>query len=107
MGLSRKEIGAIITSVIWQKNPDANASTIENSRNAKDCPRTRPHYSENPAAILSFSFNKATPHGFVPSSQLFKRTTGALHCTGTVARDISGDDQDLSDPVLRLWPPEL
>ncbi|WP_409297278.1 hypothetical protein, partial [Pseudomonas sp. KCJK8993] len=41
------------------------------------------------AANLSFSFKQATLRVFAPSSQLFKRTTGALHCTGTVARGIS------------------
>jgi hypothetical protein len=27
----------MITSVVWQKNPEAIASPIENSRSAKDC----------------------------------------------------------------------
>ena len=46
--------------------------------------------SERPAAILSFSFIKATPSGFAPWRQLPRPTTGALHCTGTVAGGFSG-----------------
>ncbi|WP_434572263.1 hypothetical protein J3P96_06835 [Pseudomonas sp. R3-56] len=74
----------MITSVVWQKNPVAIAAPIEKRRKAKDCRFDR----TNPAANLSFSFNKATPPGFAPKRQLPLPTIGALHCTGTVAGGI-------------------
>jgi hypothetical protein len=55
-----------------------------------------------PAAILSFSFKKATPSGFAPWRQLPRLTIGALHCTGTVAGGIFRRISKISDPVLLL-----
>ncbi len=43
---------------------------------------------QTPAAILSFSFKKATPLSFAPRRQLPRLTIGALHCTGTVAEGL-------------------
>lgn len=37
-----------------------------------------------------FFFHLSDTPGFAPGSQLFKRSTGALHCTGTVARRLPG-----------------
>jgi hypothetical protein len=48
----------------------------------------RRYARQTPAAILSFTFNKATLAGFAPRRRLPRLTIGALHCTGTVAEGL-------------------
>ncbi|UZE25008.1 hypothetical protein LOY67_06215 [Pseudomonas sp. B21-056] len=92
MGLSGKEIGANDNVGGLAEKPGSNWSTIEKHSKARDCRFDR----TPPAAILSFSFDKATPSDFAPKRQLPLPTTGALHCTGTVAGGIfRGDIQDI------------
>ncbi|MBL0841279.1 MULTISPECIES: hypothetical protein [Pseudomonas] len=92
MGLSGKEIGANDNVGGLAEKPGSNWSTIEKHSKARDCRFDR----TLPAAILSFSFNKATPPDFAPKRQLPLPTTGALHCTGTVAGGIfRGDIEDI------------
>ena len=62
---------------------------------------------QRPAAILSFSFKKATPPSFAPWRQLPRLTIGALHCTGTVAEGLFRGMSQISDPVLLLSAPGL
>jgi hypothetical protein len=80
----------MITSVVRQKNPVAKRFTErkEQERQGMLCLGHKP--LESPAAILYFSFKNATPTSFAPWRQLPRPTTGALHCTGTVAGGISG-----------------
>jgi len=67
----------------------------------------RLHPRQNPAAILSFSFNKATLAGFAPRRRLPRLTIGALHCTGTVAEGLFRGNVVISDPVLLPTAPGL
>ncbi|CAI8752255.1 conserved hypothetical protein [Pseudomonas chlororaphis] len=59
-----------------------------NDREVQESQGLLAEYGQNPAAILSFSFNKATPPDFAPWRQLPRLTIGALHCTGTVSGGI-------------------
>jgi hypothetical protein len=78
----------MITSVVRQKNPVAIGFTERKEQERQGMLQIGIYAHERPAAILSFSFKKATPSGFAPKRQLPSSTTGALHCTGTVAGGI-------------------
>jgi hypothetical protein len=80
----------MITSVVRQKNPVANGFTERKEQERQGMLLIGIYAHERPAAILSFSFKNATPPSFAPRRPLPRPTTGALHCTGTVAGGISG-----------------
>jgi hypothetical protein len=80
----------MITSVVRQKNPVAKGCTERKEQERQGMLLIELYAHDRPAAILSFSFKNATPSSFAPRRPLPRLTTGALHCTGTVAGGISG-----------------
>jgi hypothetical protein len=90
----------MITSVVRQKNPVANESPNERA----GTPRNAAVWGISPKAPPQFCLflSKSDTPGFAPWRQLFKPTTGALHCTGTVAGAFPEGIAKISDPVLLL-----
>jgi hypothetical protein len=58
----------MITSVVRQKNPVAIGFTERKEQERQGMLQIGIYAHERPAAILSFSFKKATPSGFAPSA---------------------------------------
>jgi len=93
--------------VVRQKNPVAKRCTERQEQESQWMLPFGVYAPDWPAAILSLSFKNATPPSFAPWRPLPSWSSGALHCTGTVAGAFSGGYRKDIWPGSAATAPEL